>query len=118
MANELSITVSMLFNKAGSTVSRSESKSVTVTGDAFTHQVQEIGTSEETVAQGADVGTPGYMFVKNLDSTNYIEIGVTTGVYTVKLLAGEFALFRCAGATIYAIAYTGACDLEYALIEE
>ena len=118
MADEISLTISMLFNKGGATATRSESMSVDVTGDAFTHEVQQIGTSEEEVAQGTDLGTPGYMFCKNLDATNYIEIGVTTGVYTVKLKAKEFACFRVAGATILAKATGGACNLEYLLIED
>lgn len=118
MANELTLVVAMTFSKGGAENQRSESIQVTVTGDAFTHEIQEIGTSEEEVAQGAEVGTPGYMFVKNLDSTNYIEIGSTSGVYDIKLKAGEIALYRHNSATVYAKANTAACNLEYWLIED
>ncbi|MFC1924291.1 hypothetical protein ACFLXA_02875 [Chloroflexota bacterium] len=89
-----------------------------VTGDCMTYGVQEIGTSEEEVTQGADLGTPGYVIAKNLDDTNYVEIGSTTGVYDIKLKAGEIALWRHNSATIYAIANTAACDLEHIIIED
>lgn len=117
MANELKITAGINFSKGGAKTNRRESISVDITGDAFSQQVQSIGTSEEEVAQGADLGTPGYVFLKNMDSTNYIEVGSTTGVYDIKLLAGEIALYRHNSATIYAKANTSACLLEYIIIE-
>lgn len=114
MANELSIVVSMAFSKSGAQCARAESISVDVTGDTFTHAVQEIGTSEEALAE-ADVGTPGYVLIKNLDATNYVEVGIE-GQYAIKLLAKEVALFR-ADAAIYAKAATAACNVEYWIVE-
>lgn len=118
MANELSIMVNLSFSKGGAEVTKSCNKNVTITGDAFTHGVQSVGTSEEELVQGAELGTPGYMLVINLDSTNYVEIGSTTGVYDIKLKAGEFALYRHNSATVYAKANTGTCLVEYCLIED
>jgi len=118
MANELSLIVNLSFSKGGAKVTKQVSKQITVTGDAFTHGVQAIGTTEEEIAQGADLGTPGYMLIINLDDTNYVEIGSTTGVYDIKLKAGEFALYRHNSATVYAKANTAACNVEYCLIEE
>lgn len=118
MANELKIVAGMNFSKGGAKANRRFSESVDVTGDAFTHQVQSVGTTEEVLEQGAEVGTPGYMIVKNLDTTNYIEIGSTTGVYDIKLKAEEFALYRHNSATIYAKANTAACLVEYWLVED
>ena len=117
MANELSLMISLFFNKLAKT-QRQEAIRVSVTGDSFTHEVQAIGTSEEEVAQGADLGTPGYVLLKNLDTTNYIEVGSTTGVYDIKLKAGEIALYRHNSATIYAKANTAECLLEYIIIED
>jgi len=117
MSDELSIVISMSFSKGGAVAQRAESISVDVTGDAFNHNVQEIGTSEEEIVQGADLGTPGYMFVKNLDSTNYVEIGTETTKYSIKLKAKEIALFRVDGTTIYAKASV-ALNIEYWLIED
>jgi len=118
MANELTLTVGMTFSKGGAEGQRSDSIQVTVTGDAFNHNVQEVGTTEEELAQNTILGTPGYLFVKNLDATNYVEIGTTTTKYAVKLKAKEIALFRVDGTTIYAKANSAACNVEYWLIED
>jgi len=117
MADEIAITVRLAFSKSGAKVSRTENINVDVTGDAFTHEVQSVGTSEEELAQGADLGTPGYLFLKNLDATNYVEVGSTTGVYDIKLLAGEVAIYRHNSATVYAKANSAACLVEYILAE-
>jgi len=116
MSNEISMSVSLTFNKGGASVSRVVSGQVDVTGDALTHEVQEIGTSEEALAEGADLGTPGLVYIKNLDATNYVEVGIT-GQYSIKLKAGEFAIYRAAAAQ-YAKANTAACKVEYIIIED
>jgi len=118
MAKEISIGVTISFRKGGAQVSRSESITVDVTGDAFSHEVQAVGITEEELAQGSEVGTPGYMFIKNLDATNYVEIGSTTGVYDIKLKAGEVCLYRHNSATVYAKANTAICNVEYLLMED
>jgi hypothetical protein len=117
MANELILSVSLNFSKSGAKCSRYYTKQITVSGDSFNHDVQSIGTTEEQLAQGADLGTPGYVLLINLDATNYVEIGSTTGVYDLKLKAGEPALYRHNSATIYAKANTDACLVEYIIIE-
>jgi hypothetical protein len=118
MSSELKIVASMIFSKGGANANRAESIRVDVTGDAFTHEVQEVGTSEEELAQGADLGTPGYIFIKNLDDTNYVEVGSTTGAYDIRLKAGEFAVYRHNSTTVYSKANTAACKLEYWIIED
>ena len=118
MANELSVSVRISFSKSNSKISRASTASIDVTGSEFTHQVQVVGTTEEEIAQGADVGTPGYVWAKNLDATNYVEIGSTTGVYDIKLKAGEIALWRHNSATLYGKANTSAVRLEYIIIED
>lgn len=118
MANEIKVSVRLVFDKGGAKTSRSENISVTVSGNAFTHQVQEVGTGEEELEQGTDLGAPGYLLLKNLDSSNYVEVGSTTGVYDIRIRAGEVALYRHNSATIYAKATGGACDVEYLLIED
>lgn len=117
MSNELTVTMSIRFSKGGAKYQKTFTDTIDVTGDAFTSGVQAIGTSEEEVAQGADLGTPGWVWIKNLDSTNYVEIGSTTGVYDIKLLAGEGCLYRHNSATVYAKANTAACNIEYVIIE-
>ena len=116
MANELSISASLTFNKGGASLNRSDSMSVTVTGDAYTSNVHAVGLTEEILLQGTELGTLGYVFIKNLDATNFVRVGIT-GQYSIKLKAKEFALFRAA-ADIYAIADTAICNIETILIEE
>ena len=117
MANELTLRASLGFSKGNAKVRRTDGISVTVTGETFTHEVQSIGTSEEDIVYCADIGTPGYVFIKNLDATNYVELGITAGVYTIKLQAGEFALYRHNNAAWKAKATGGACLMEFTLIE-
>jgi hypothetical protein len=118
MADELQVQAVISFSKSNASVRQSGQASVTVTGDAFSHEVQAIGTSEEALAQGADLGTPGYVFIKNMDATNYVEVGSTTGVYDIKLKAGEIALYRHNSATIYAKSNTNICNVEFIIIED
>ena len=118
MANELRVTTKVNFSKGGAVVTRSFSQDVTITGDMFSHDVQSIGTVEEELAQGADLGTPGYVLIKNLDATNYVEIGSTTGIYDIKLKAGEVALYRHNSATVYGKANVAACLVEYIIFED
>ncbi len=115
MANELRIGITMSFSKGGANFPKTESKEITVTGDAFTHQVQAIPTSNTALVEGAAIGTPGWVYIKNLDSTNFVTVGIT-GSYTIKLLAGEFCIFRAAGA-IFVLADTATCNVEYCIIE-
>jgi len=77
-----------------------------------------IGTSEEAISFG-DI-SPGYVFIKNLDSTNYVEFGPESGgsmVVCGRLKAGEQCLFRLGGSvTLRAQANTADVDcLVYAV---
>ena len=118
MSNEISISASISFSKGGASVQRAEGIQVTVTGDAFSHEVMSILTTAggTLLVEGGDVGTAGYILLKNLDATNYITVGLS-GQYSIKLKAGEIALFRAA-APIYALANTATCLVEYLIIEE
>lgn len=116
MAGELSLRATLSFSKGGARVNRSESVSATVTGDAFSHETLTIPTSVTLLVEGGDLGAAGYVFLKNLDATNYITVGLS-GQYSIKLKAGEIALFRAA-APIYALANTASCILEYIIVED
>ena len=118
MSNELQLTVSLSFSKGNARLDRSESISVDITGDSIMHNTQVIGTTEEQIVVPSDLTTYGYIFIRNLDSTNFIEVGRTTGVYNDKLKAGEFLLKRCDGNTLYAKADTASCNTEIIVIEE
>lgn len=80
--------------------------------------VQNIGTSEESLSTG-DLTTYGWIYLRNLDATNYVQAGFSTGVYGIRLEAGEFATFRTEpAATVYLKANTAACDVQYRWLED
>jgi hypothetical protein len=118
MANELSISGNFRYSKNGITQTRAYSDSITVSGNGIAHNVQVIGTTAEVIAIG-DVASAGYSFLMNIDATNFVEIGrEDTGTFraVVKLLPGEFAIFR-AGATLYGKADTANCRVECFIFE-
>lgn len=119
MADELTISALLRFTKGTKDVSFSDqSQQFDVTGTDYIQGTQTVGTSEEALAKG-DITTPGYVFIRNLDATNFVKVrGATGGVDCVKIKAGEFALFRFAGTAPFVIADTASCEIEYLLIED
>jgi hypothetical protein len=68
--------------------------------------------------EAADLGDPGWVFLKNLDPTNYVEFGFADEQFTIKLLPGESTVFRWSeSGNITAQANTGACLVEFLIIE-
>jgi hypothetical protein len=117
MANELSLVASASQTKNGATYSASYTDTVDVSGNTPVANVQSIGTADETLALG-EISSLGWMIAKNLDATNFVEIGHTSGTYSIKLKAGEFCSFRIgSGMTaIHAKSDTAACLLQYLLL--
>jgi len=119
MSDELKLSISI-----GGTLSNnvrvpptSYHATIDVAGDVAMKCQQSVATSEVELTQGTSLGTPGYIMIKNLDTSNYVEVGSTTGVYDIKLLAGDIAVWRHNSATIYAKANTAAVLVEYVLVE-
>lgn len=78
-------------------------------------KIQTIGTSEESFSV-TDISTNGFLMMTNLDPTNYVEWGTTSGDYPGKMNAGEPALLRLnTGKTLYLKANTAACDVRICL---
>ena len=118
MANELSLTVKLEYIKGNVNLKRLLTKTPTVTGTATAHDIQNIGTAEETLGVG-EVTLAGYALFYNLDATNYIEIGKAAATYSIKLKPGEFAVLRLdSWSAIYAKANTAPVDLEYILFSD
>lgn len=69
-----------------------------------------IGTTEETVSF-PELSTRGYCAIQNLDATNFIEFGGSTGVYMCRLKAGEVAIFRLNNTNLFMRANTAACKV-------
>lgn len=67
--------------------------------------------------------TPGLVLIINRNATNYVRVGVDGTNWVVKLFPYDsaapdmsYALFPLAGTTLYAIANTAACDVDYVVL--
>ena len=119
MANEINVACSLSGSKGGATVTASGTKTADMAGDQMITNVQIVGTSAEALVLG-DVSTIGYVMLKNLDATNFIEVALDSGVSTqkfAKLLAGDIMLFKASTATMYVKADSGACNLQVTAVE-
>lgn len=77
-----------------------------------------IGTTEETINFG-DIATEGLIVMENLDTTNYIQWGFSTGVYGGRMEAGEPAIFRAEpGLTLYVKSNTATCKAYIGCMED
>ncbi len=93
-------------------------KQADMAGVDYVRKTQLIGTAEEAIQLGSDIGTNGWFMAINRDTTNIIQIRAATGVAGLcQLLPGEPCLFRLMAAAPYAIALVASCQLEYLLIE-
>ena len=118
MAREITASASLTASKGGASVSASAAITNDMAGDQMLTNVQNIGTSAEALVLG-DITTIGFLFVKNLDATNYVEVDSvnTLDEFPQKLLPGEFVLLKPQTTTIYAKANTAACNVLVQAVE-
>ena len=114
MADEIQITAGIQVRKGSLVFSQApvtESFDMTGTGGPTPGYVT-VGTSEESITFG-ELSTAGYLFMQNLDSTNYVQWGFSTTVYGGRIKAGETAgPFRMEpGLTLFLKANTAACKM-------
>lgn len=117
MANEIALVGSLSVNRNGANTVASASASITQTGTDYGLRTQNVGTAAELIDKG-DIGTVGYLFIKNLDPTNYVELALDSGATQIfaKLLPGEFAIIPTRQQP-YGKANTAACDCLVLMIE-
>ena len=124
MADELNYSVSLQFAKGSLALKREAVRQLAdVAGDAYSANVQSIATTAggTAVTIAAAVGTAGFAFFRNLDATNFVEVGVESGgtfYPLLKLKPGECALGRLTTTSVYARANTGAVLLETIVVED
>lgn len=108
MANELTVSISFSYAKDGIV----ESSARSIQDDVVTPRVakasQIVGTAEEQFAL-VDVASVRYFEIKNLDATNYVQVGTATGAYSIKLQPGDIAGFPPNANALYLKANTAAC---------
>lgn len=121
MANEITLSLGLqLVNGNLRAQFPQVSSQYTQTTSGLSDQVLSIGTSEENVSF-TDVTTPGLVVLHNLDSTNYVEYGMSDGgtMKTLgKLAAGDKHLIRLAASTTLRMkANTAACKVRVMCLE-
>jgi hypothetical protein len=121
MANEGTVSASIYFNKSGRSAELGKTGlQFDISGVDYVKKSQAIGfAAEEAIQLGSDIATLGWFIGINRSTTYDIKIRPATGVADMILMKpGEPCLFRMAATAPYAIAVTGAAELEYLLIEE
>jgi hypothetical protein len=116
MANEVTVSATLRYALNRAAASLSTSYSATQSGDKYQAGVQTVGTSEEVLDKN-DVGTIGYLGIRNTDATNFVQLGALAANYSVKLLPGEGAVIPWKAANVYVKANVASVDLEYLMIE-
>jgi hypothetical protein len=121
MANEIAVTTSLLMSKGGVTENKVWSTTVDMAGTNYNATVASIATTITNVPLGA-VATNGYVAIRNLDTTNYVQWGKNvSGTLAVvgKLMPNSPpAVFQLDPSITFAMqAHTGACNVEIFLIE-
>lgn len=119
MADELTQVSGWAYSKNGRTRQlTSTSTQHDVSGNGVVEHVQSIGFATHEALDVAEVTTFGFAYFKNLDATNYVQIGIDeSGTFHpfIKLLAGQEAQVWLSEAP-YAQADTGAVLLDYVIV--
>jgi len=116
MANELQMIVELQWAKGGVALTHATTSTRDMSGTVLYQNVQAVGTSTEQIVFPADLtGVPGMIVLKNLNATNFIEVGLDsaspmTQVFA-KLMPGQIMPLPPSTATLYAKANNAACDL-------
>jgi hypothetical protein len=114
MANEITITTQLSRRHATATSDTHDTqllmKRFDQSGVGCDDRKHSIGTAEESITF-TDIATNGFVWMHNLDTTNYVQWGFSTGVYGGRLKASHTAgpFFVEPGATLYLKANTAAC---------
>ena len=122
---DFKINLQIIFNNNGAKYERNESFTDTQTGNAFAAGIADIDTGGDTLTADGDVGTYGWVYVKNLSTTGtaYIDLGHSAEGFAAddsicRLYAGESSIFKSNGRTaLYADSSAGTQQLEYAIFE-
>lgn len=122
MANEISLTVNMQVSNGNFRTSFTPGTIQVDQAAIGGHMpIVSVGTTEEVLGFG-DIGTLGYMALRNLDGTNYVDIGPESGgamVPIIRLEAGNVAVMRLKpGITVRAQANTAAVKLQVVALED
>lgn len=120
MANSIETTTQIAYKNAAGAIQLSiPAKKITQSqaSNIYVSGVQNIGTSAEIIDLGSVATDGGSAFFRNLDATNFVEVGLdvsATFVPFLKIPPGEQCyLTGLSDKDVYARANTAAVDLEY-----
>ena len=118
MANEITASVSLSVSKSGASVSGSGSASADMANDEMVALVQQVTTSAASLTKG-DISVIGWLYARNMDATNYVELGLDSGMTQVfaKLQPGKACLIPMALSNVYAKANTATCRVNVVMSE-
>ena len=116
MSNELEVSLDLYFQKGESPPwSPREFKKHTISGDHnLTGMEQEVATGGTTLTKPADLATPRYIFLKNLDSTNPVKYGDETS-QPGYLAASEFAFSGWCASQLKCVASSATLNVVYGM---
>lgn len=123
MADEITVVAGLRVTKDNLKLEHSTLQNTfTMSGDARSSNTQSIPTTAAGTALtfAAAVTTAGWAFFRNLDATNFVEIGVqVAGTFypVIKLKAGEYGVCRFSVLTLYARSDTAATLLDLSMAE-
>jgi hypothetical protein len=118
MAQTLKIQASIT-NETDGGFAGSRSFTVTTTGNGAWGTKASVATTEEEWTIDAQIGDGGMVAIRNLDATNYVQVGIAAGVYFMRLKAGQSAVFPIepATASLFLKANTAACVVQVYVVE-
>ncbi|MHA2066617.1 MAG: hypothetical protein ACXABY_19770 [Candidatus Thorarchaeota archaeon] len=117
MGNELIIAMGFSFSKAGVKIQfDTRTVEVDVAGGTAFHHIESVGLTAEDLPTG-DITAIGYCWFRNLDTTNFVQLGAAGKVF-MKLKPLEEAIIRLGTEVPQAIADTAPVELEYIMVED
>jgi hypothetical protein len=121
MANEITASVSLSASKDNASMTVSASKTFDMSNEDMIQATQAIGTSAEALALGDIAAPAAYIYVRNMDPTNFVVLSLVSDGSTPfsKIRPGHFAMFPPPeSGTIYAKADTATVRVAVAACEQ
>ncbi len=116
MANEININGAMYAKKGNVDIQRPlPNLEIDWTGNDYAWQSQSIATTATQITIPGSISAGGFAVIQNLDTTNYVEIGLyisSTFYPLMKIKPGKWNLISLGTTTIYAKADTAAVKID------
>lgn len=123
MANEIKQAMQLsCTNGSFSTAAPQLSLSINQSAVGALQGVTAVTTSEADLSL-TGLTTPGWVWMRNLDATNYVKVGPKSGgvmVECIRLKPGEAAMFRLgpSGVTLRWVANTATCNVQWMVLSD